>query len=104
MSEVSEQTNKAAAEVANLFRRAEQLDPVGSKYTWDHKDGVLMIVREEVVLGIPLEGGESVYEIYARLRDALRGLVRHRIKAIEAEVQALDERAKEAVRVAKHAQ
>lgn len=95
--EVSEQTSKAAADAGKLLCRVEQLDPVGAKYSWVVREGVLMVMRKEVVLGIPLADGDDSYEIYARLREALRGLVEDRIKAIEAEVQALDERARAAV-------
>ena len=97
MSEMDEDTHSIVSDVRNLLRRAEQLDPVGARYTWENRDGVLMIVRREVVHGIPLAEAVRSHDIFVQLRDALRGLVEHRIKAIEAEVQALDERAKAAV-------
>lgn len=94
---MDEDTHSIVSDVRNLLRRAEQLDPVGARYTWENRDGVLMIVRREVVHGIPLAEAVRSHDIFVQLRDALRGLVEHRIKAIEAEVQALDERAKAAV-------
>lgn len=90
------ETGEVVAEVRELLRMAEQLDPVGARYTWTNVDGVLTVVRMEPVFGVTLKDAESSHEVFLKLREGLRSVVRERVKAMEAEVEALEERAREA--------